>query len=712
MPNFAEIAKLIIEKWELLAAIVVLGGASGIGGALYVGWQNRRKANRIRQLPAGDFPFTVIKPRSPDLLKQIMGGDEQNPLADYKIPYQERQPDRSVRQELEAAFTEKNWVLILGKSGLGKTREAAHLAEVLNQEGWTVLKLRDQAGEWLDVPKMFPSEISPDDRLLFFLDDLNRWMYADNPHEIHPKAGEELTRPLREPMQERLPRLLQYFEHQGKSPYVRVIATARDEREPDKPGDTSPWEKLQWEKYKPFWQQFYCYSLVEPSEDALVSLLTDCVAAAGLQGVPAEYGQIAQRNDGTFRNLTLNLDSAQSRGLAVNNQEFSPKLDETWRQRYNKVVQRYPLAGYAYDAVELLRTLNLWLTAPMLSATTKRLLPGRGVRRWLQAWQLRRVLRYLMTTEQILKPKDGQIEAKKTGAVEVGRYVPAILQQLGQIANQDLTYPVATEYFGCGNALYELSRYEDAISSYNKALEIKPDYHEAWTNRGTALSALGQKKAAIASYDKTIEIKPDDHVAWTNRGTALDDLGQQEAAIASYDRALEIKPDNHIACYNRGLALSNLGQQEAAIASYDRALEIKPDDHEAWCNRGLALFHLWQKEAALTKLCEAIASYDRALEIKPDLHEAWYAHGIVLSASGSYEEALMSFEQALQIQPRYANAHYNKACCYSLQKNIDLAIATLQQAIILDSENRELAKTDSDFDGIRDDERFQAVIRE
>ena len=489
MPNLDEIAKLITEKWELLAAITVIVFGTGITGLLK--WlQNRRLQKRIRQLPAGDFPFEVIKPHSPDLLKQIMGGDEQNPLADYKIPYQERQPDRNVRQELEAAFTEKNWVLILGKSGLGKTREAAHLADLMNREGWTVLKLANQTGEWLDVPKEFPSEISPDDRLLFFLDDLNRWMYADNPHEIHPKAGEELARSLREPVQERLPRLLQYFENQCKSPYVRVIATARDEREPDKPGATSPWEKIQWEKYKPFWQQFYTYTLLGPSENAVVSLLTDCVAVADMKGIPAEYGQIARRNDGTFRNITLNLDSAQNRGLAVNNQEFSPKLDQTWRQRYNKVVQRYPLATPVYDAVELLRTLNLGLTAPMLSATTKRLLPERGVRRWWQAWQLQAVLRYLVTTEQILMPKDGQIEAKKTGAVDVGRYLPAILQQLGQIAKQDPTYPVAAECFDCGNALCELNRYDDAIASYEQAVAIKPDLHEAWNNRGNALSAF------------------------------------------------------------------------------------------------------------------------------------------------------------------------------------------------------------------------------
>jgi len=47
-----------------------------------------------------------------------------------------------------------------------------------------------------------------------------------------------------------------------------------------------------------------------------------------------------------------------------------------------------------------------------------------------------------------------------------------------------------------------------------------------------------------------------------------------------------------------------------------------------------------------------------------------------------------------------------------LQGHIDLAIETLQHAISLDAENREWAKTDSDFDGIRDDERFRVVVGE
>jgi tetratricopeptide (TPR) repeat protein len=76
--------------------------------------------------------------------------------------------------------------------------------------------------------------------------------------------------------------------------------------------------------------------------------------------------------------------------------------------------------------------------------------------------------------------------------------------------------------FEQGNILAADHRYEEAIASYDKALEVKPDDHQAWYNRGNALSALGRKEEAIASYDKALEVKPDYHQAWYNRGGALD----------------------------------------------------------------------------------------------------------------------------------------------------------------------------------------------
>ncbi|QYX31487.1 tetratricopeptide repeat protein [Sphaerospermopsis torques-reginae] len=283
----------------------------------------------------------------------------------------------------------------------------------------------------------------------------------------------------------------------------------------------------------------------------------------------------------------------------------------------------------------------------------------------------------------------------------LGRYEEAI-------SSYDKALEIKPDYhqawYNRGNSLDNLGRYEEAISSYDKALEIKPDYHQAWYNRGISLDNLGRYEEAISSYDKALEIKPDKHEAWNNRGISLDNLGRYEEAISSYDKALEFQPDDHEAWNNRGISLDNLGRYEEAISSYDKALEFQPDYHQAWYNRGNSLYNLGRYE-------EAISSYDKALEIKPDDHEAWYNRGNSLYNLGRYEEAISSYDKALEIKPDYHQAWYNKARVYALQGNIEKAIENLQTAIILNPDTvREWAKTNSDFDAIREDERFQALF--
>jgi superkiller protein 3 len=66
----------------------------------------------------------------------------------------------------------------------------------------------------------------------------------------------------------------------------------------------------------------------------------------------------------------------------------------------------------------------------------------------------------------------------------------------------------------------------------------------------------------------------------------------------------------------------------------------------------------------------------------------------------------------VEFKPDYHKAWYNKACSYSLQGNIEQAIENLKTAISLNLDKyREMAKTDSDFDAIREDERFQELIK-
>ena len=226
--------------------------------------------------------------------------------------------------------------------------------------------------------------------------------------------------------------------------------------------------------------------------------------------------------------------------------------------------------------------------------------------------------------------------------------IQALIDEDGQIPKQK------AELFYEQGLLYSYAEeYTKAIASYDKALEIKPDYHAAWKNRGNALYKLGRLEDAIASYDKGLEIKPDSCEAWNNRRYALRNLGRWEEAIASFDKALEFKPDSYEAWNNRGTILGNLGRWEEAIASYDKALEIKPDFHAAWYNRGYALRNLGRWE-------EAISSFDKALEIKPDFHAAWYNRGYALRNLGRWEEAIASFDKALEIKPDFHAAWYTR----------------------------------------------------
>ena len=84
----------------------------------------------------------------------------------------------------------------------------------------------------------------------------------------------------------------------------------------------------------------------------------------------------------------------------------------------------------------------------------------------------------------------------------------------------------------------------------------------------------------------------------------------------------------------------------------------------------------------------------------------------MLGSLSRNEEAIAAYDQALEFKPYYHEAWYNKACVYSLQNAIELALENLQKAIQLNPETcREMAKTDSDFDNIRHDPRFQALIQ-
>jgi len=95
----------------------------------------------------------------------------------------------------------------------------------------------------------------------------------------------------------------------------------------------------------------------------------------------------------------------------------------------------------------------------------------------------------------------------------------------------------AVDWYDKGNALAGIGKYQEAIESYNKGLEINPNYAFAWTNKGNALYYLGKYQEAIQCFDKAIELDPNLVEPWNNKGLSLDALGRHNEAIEYYNKA-------------------------------------------------------------------------------------------------------------------------------------------------------------------------------
>ena len=75
-------------------------------------------------------------------------------------------------------------------------------------------------------------------------------------------------------------------------------------------------------------------------------------------------------------------------------------------------------------------------------------------------------------------------------------------------------------YYNLGIAYYALGQLESALESYDEAVRINFEYHEAYHNRGNVYHDLGQNLRAIEDYDLAIHYNPEYSAAYNNRGIA------------------------------------------------------------------------------------------------------------------------------------------------------------------------------------------------
>ncbi|MBL8644624.1 MAG: tetratricopeptide repeat protein [Rhodospirillaceae bacterium] len=193
-------------------------------------------------------------------------------------------------------------------------------------------------------------------------------------------------------------------------------------------------------------------------------------------------------------------------------------------------------------------------------------------------------------------------------------------------------------------ALRGQDRLADALEALDRALEIKPDYIEAWFNRGVMLAQGGAHAEALVSFDKALALRPDAAALHYNRGNALYALKRPGEAAQSYEAAIAIQPQNAETHYNLGVVRQDLNQWADALAAYDQAVFLDPQHAGAHNNRGAVL-------AQMRRFDEALKNYDAAIALKPKYAEAYNNRGHVLTELKRYPDARASYQKAFTFNP-------------------------------------------------------------
>ena len=154
-----------------------------------------------------------------------------------------------------------------------------------------------------------------------------------------------------------------------------------------------------------------------------------------------------------------------------------------------------------------------------------------------------------------------------------------------------------------------------AIEYLNEAILLKPDFADAYIQRGIVYADMEQYQRAIRDYDKAITLQlldrsstPNRTTAYSNRGDAYANLGKHERAFQDYNAAILLKPDEAVFYNNRGAAYDYLGKLQRAIQDYDTAILLKPGEAVFYTNRGNAFIASGNKE-------EGCRSFNLACEL-------------------------------------------------------------------------------------------------
>jgi adenylate cyclase len=258
-----------------------------------------------------------------------------------------------------------------------------------------------------------------------------------------------------------------------------------------------------------------------------------------------------------------------------------------------------------------------------------------------------------------------------------------------------------------------------SIDLFQNAIDLDSKYAAAYAGMSEACAMLYEthdknlkwlKKAEESSL-KALIYDPTSSEAYSALGLVYYNKNLLNEALTAVQKAISFDYNNFFAYWIRGRLFRLMDRDPEAILDFNQVLDINGDFHSAFGDLQMSYEKLEDKENLHNTLKRAELFYPTYLLRNPDDARAHQFYAFTLKRLGRLDEAKEEMQKGIKLNPKDLIIIYNAACFYALIDDKKKAIKNLKKAIDNGYGNYEYIKHDPDFDSLRNEPDFMALIK-
>lgn len=635
-----------------------------------------------------EFPYKIFSPK--DLPSNL------TTLSRPDIPYVPRLPAPAFKQMLKV-LADAQYLLIIGRPGLGKTREAVELIHRIEIESGEEVSVLVPDGV-LDIPFKISGE-KINRKVILFIDDLpSRYLEARRMTDVND------LRSIADDFRERFEQTIRVFKDYYRSKFY-VIATAI--------GEPDLRERLQ--LGDPFWKKFQIYELPDLAEECRPDFLRALERNLEIEITEDAKALLTERSDGTYSGLIVPLVRERSKRKIDRNdaEQYRCTYPQDWEQRVYKPVfepniyRRNLLAALSIVRQAQLTPFEFFVIDIAARLTAKEVLFWH---RWRLRLELKKLSDWIEVSDGLLSCPDAYLKDKGDLANSQQALRQSVVHLMGREAYFHSLRPSVYQLI---NVLrYKLNDPWSALEINKKFTDISPEDGRAWNrlafiylqlndyelaekacltairfgDHSSAWSALATIYVAQRKYQKAIQacqsaIERDEKRAifWAYLGVILSKIGQLDAAIAAGEKAVALDPYNPFAHVSLSISYDQAGLLDKAIDTCNRAIVLDGQSATSWQTLGVTFSKAKQFD-------KAIEACTKATELEPESSVAWGLLARVFEDVARFDEAIVAHEKAVNLEPQNARNWLSLGIALDHAGYSQDAFEVLKEATELDSE--------------------------